>query len=74
MFQMAIQPKLMEIRHLDAEGQHCYLNIFIYKIQLYDLWGKWRFLNKDTDESTSISDEIKEPEFSKHLECILRIL
>lgn len=37
MFQMAIQPKLMEIRHLDAEGQHCYLNIFIYKIQLYDL-------------------------------------
>ena len=27
MFQMAIQPKLMEIRHLDAEGENCSVKI-----------------------------------------------
>ncbi|KAL8610957.1 hypothetical protein ACOMHN_042573 [Nucella lapillus] len=29
-FQMAIQPKLMEIRHLDAEDKKCYMESYIY--------------------------------------------
>lgn len=39
MFQMAIQPKLMEIRHLDAEGtfffSFCVLNLWLLTLMLW---------------------------------------